>query len=118
MSKYFAGIQPLKPGYSEILVKPDFGNLKMLKSKVNTIKGTIEMQAEKDDGKLNIKVNLPEKTLLAIEKVSDNCEVIINHRTIYKKGKFKKNKLCKFEKEDDKYIYVYLEKGKYTVVAK
>lgn len=118
MSKYFAGIQPLKPGYSEILIKPNFGNLNKLNSKVNTVKGKIEMQAEKIDGKLNLKIDVPEKTLVAIEKLSDDCEIVINHKTVYKNGDFKKNKISKFEKKDDKYVYVYLEKGKYNIVSK
>ncbi len=118
MSKYFAGIQPLKPGYSEILIKPNFGKLNKLKSKVNTVKGIIEMEAEKTDGKLNLKIDVPEKTLIAIEKISNNCDIVINRRTVYKNGSFKRNKLSKFEKEDDKYIYLYLEKGKYTITSK
>lgn len=118
MSKYFAGIQPLKSGYSEILIKPDFGILSKLKSKVNTVKGTIQMQAEKVDGNLNLKIDVPEKTLVAIEKVSNDCEIVINHKTVYKNGDFKKNKIAKFEKKDDKYIYVYLEKGKYNIVSR
>lgn len=118
MSKYFAGIQPLKPGYSEILIKPNFGNLNKLNSKVNTVKGKIEMQAEKIDGKLNLKIDVPEKTLVAIEKLSNDCEIVINHKTVYKNGDFKKNKISKFEKKDDKYVYVYLEKGKYNIVSK
>lgn len=118
MSKYFAGIRPLEPGYSEILIKPDFGNLRMLNSKVNTVKGIIEMQAEKNDGILNLKLNIPEKTLVAIEKVSNDCEITINHKTVYKNGEFKKNKTSEFEKKDDKYIYVYLEKGKYNIVSR
>ncbi len=117
MSKYFAGIQALKPGYSEILIKPDFGTLNKLKAKVNTVKGTIEMEAEKADTNLMLKIDVPEKTLVAIEKISKDCNIVINHRTIYKNGDFKKNNLSKFEKEDDKYVYVYLEKGKYTIVS-
>lgn len=118
MSKYFAGIKPLEPGYSEILIKPDFGNLSKLNSKVNTVKGTIEMQAEKIEGNLNLKIDVPEKTLVAIEKLSDNCEIVINHKTVYKNGDFKKNRISKFEKKDDKYVYVYLEKGKYNIVSR
>lgn len=118
MSKYFAGIQPLKPGYSEILIKPDLGKLNKLKSKVNTVKGTIEMQAEKSDDSLILKIDVPEKTLVAIEKMSDECDIVINHKTVYKEGDFKKNKISKFDKEDEKYIYVYLEKGKYTISSK
>lgn len=118
MSKYFAGIKPLEPGYSEILIKPDFGILNKLNAKVNTVKGTIEMDAEKKDGILNLKLNIPEKTLVAIEKVSNDCEITINHKTVYKNGEFKKNKISEFEKKDDKYIYIYLEKGKYNIVSR
>lgn len=118
MSKYFAGIKPLEPGYSEILIKPDFGILNKLNAKVNTVKGAIEMEAEKKDGILNLKLNIPEKTLVAIEKVSNDCEITINHKTVYKNGEFKKNKTSEFEKKDDKYIYVYLEKGKYNIVSR
>lgn len=119
MSKYFAGVQPLKPGYSEILIKPDFGNLNKLSANVNTVKGTINIKAEKEeDNSLTLEINVPEKTLVAIEKLSNEYDILINNKEIYTKGKFNDNKLATFEKEDEKYVYLFLDKGKYTIVSK
>lgn len=118
MSKYFAGVQPLKPGYSEILIKPNFGNLNKLSANVNTVKGTINIKAEKTENNLTLEINVPEKTLVAIEKMSNEYDILINNKDIYIKGKFNDNKLVTFEKEDEKYVYLFLDKGKYTIMSK
>lgn len=117
MSKYFAGIRPLKAGYSEILIKPEFGKLNTLNARVNTIQGTVEMEAEKKD-KLKLQIDVPSKVLVAIEKMSNDIEIKINNVKIYEKGIYKTNKLSTLEKEDDRYVYVFLEKGKYFIESK
>lgn len=117
MSKYFAGIKPLKPGYEEIQIKPDFGTLKKINSKVNTVKGEIVLKAEKNKKEIILEVNVPEKTLVAVEKLKDDYNISINNKEIYKAGEFKDNKLAVFEKEDNKYIYLFLEKGNYKVIS-
>lgn len=118
MSKYFAGIKPLESGYSKILIKPNFGNLNKLNANVNTVKGVINLKAEKKQNNLTLKIDVPEKTLVAVEKMSNESNIFINNKEIYIDGKFNENKLASFEKEDGKYIYLFLDKGKYNIESR
>ena len=118
MSKYFAGIQPLEKGYDKILIKPQFGELSKIFSNTTTVKGDISLEAEKLEEALKLKVKIPSKACIAVEKMSEDVEILINDKKIYKKGKMKNNKYAGYSKEDDKYIYLEFEKGEYEIVSK
>ena len=117
MSKYFAGIEPLKPGYDEISIKPQFGELTEVSAKATTLKGDIELEAEKNENSTKIKINIPTKTRVAIPKVDSDFEIKMNNKTIYKDGKNKKNKKLEFDTQDDEYVYFYVkDAGEYEFV--
>ena len=118
MSKYFAGIEPLEKGYDVISVKPNFGNLSKITSAVTTIKGNIQLQAEKLENELILKVDLPTKTKIAIEKMSNNPEILWGNEVFYQNGKTEKNKKISYDSEDEKYIYFYVENGAYEFCSK
>jgi len=107
MSKYFAGISPLKPGYKETSIKPTLKTLNKISAKVTTIKGDISIEIEKNKNSMNMKIDTVSKTLVAIPKVFENQSIEIN-------GK----KLKKIEKEDEDYIYTYVSKGKFDIICK
>lgn len=46
LGKYYLGIQPLKPGYSEYLVKPNLGGLKWMEGSVPTPDGNIKLKMD------------------------------------------------------------------------
>ena len=118
MSKYFAGIEPLEKGYDVISIKPQFGDLTKISSKVTTVKGDIELDAEKSDNMLSMKINVPSRTKVAVERVSSNPEIVINGKTVYKKGKKKRNKIAEYSTQDKNYIYFYVNSGEYNVKCK
>ncbi len=118
MSKYFAGITPLKPGFSEILIKPNFASLNKISASIQTLQGTISLNATKSENEINLEISTPSKTLVAIEKVSDKFNININNTKIFIDGSQTNSKIAKFEKEDSKYIYLYLESGKYKIISK
>ena len=117
MSKYFAGIEPLKSGYEEISIKPQFGNLTQIFANTDTIKGEITLYAEKFAESIYMNVDVPEKTRIAIPKFEENLKIIVNGKTVYKKGKPKKNKIAEYYSEDEKYFYFYVEAGEYEIQA-
>ena len=90
MSKYFAGIEPLEKGYETISIEPQFGNLKKIEAAVSTIKGNIKLQAEKSENEVFLHMTVPAKTRVAIPKLKDDSKIIVNEKTVYKKGKPKK----------------------------
>ena len=118
MSKYFAGIEPLEKGYDIISIKPQFGELNKIYSKVTTVKGDIELNCEKSNNKLSMKIKVPSKTKIAIERINENPEIVINGKTVYKKGKKKRNKIAEYNTQDEKYIYFYLNSGEYEIECK
>lgn len=118
MSKYFAGIEPLEKGYDVISIKPQFGKLTNISSNVTTIKGDVNLEAEKVEDELRLKVNVPAKTKIAIEKMSDSSQITVNENVIYEDGKNKKQKGIEYDSEDEKYVYFYVENGEYEFVSK
>lgn len=118
MQKYFAGITPSNPGFTEINVKPQFGKLNSITSKVNTVSGTIELNATKTSKETKMEITTPVRTRVAIEKTSDNPIVYINGWCVYKNGENKFNLQGDYETEDENYIYYFVNKGDYTIKVK
>ena len=118
MSKYFAGIMPNKPGYEEILIKPMLGSLNEIEAKIDSVKGEISVNIKKEENSITLNINVPEKTVVAVEKMIDNPYITVNDKVLYKNGK-KKNKFnIKVNKEDNNYIYINLPKGNYKIISK
>lgn len=118
MSKYFAGIEPLEKGYDVISIKPQFGNLTSLSANVTTIKGDIKLEAEKTEECIKMKIEVPSKTRVAIPQISENCEININGKKVYKDGKEKNGKNIKYDSKDEDYIYFYVDSGTYEIECK
>lgn len=105
MSKYFAGIMPYKPGYEEILIKPEFGNLTSIKANVSTIKGNVEVVLNKKDTHISYEINVPEKTIIYVDKMEEDT-VSIDGVEVESKNY-----------EGDK-VVLTLDKGKYNIISK
>ncbi len=115
MSKYFAGIQPLSAGYENASIKPDFGNLNKIECAVNTLHGKINLSAEKSENELTLDIETPVKTLVAVEKMADKYNIKINNKKIFEDANFTNSKNVEFKEEDEKYIYLFLNRGKYKI---
>ena len=55
-----AGIQPAKPGFSEVRIEPHLGSLKTLKASVPTPRGMVSVKYERKGDELTADVTLPE----------------------------------------------------------
>lgn len=118
MSQYFAGIEPLEKGYDTISIQPQFGSLNKLVSTVATVKGPITLHAKKTENTLYMKVNLPAKARVAIEKIKENCEIIVNGQYVYQNEQPQNTDQIKYDTEDEKYIYFYVQSGQYEFEEK
>jgi len=118
MSKYFAGIEPLEEGYDVISIKPQFGKLNKISANTTTVKGDIKLDAEKSEEGIKLKIEVPSKTKVAVPKISENSEIIINEKLAYKDNKAKRNKIAEYNSEDENYIYFYVESGNYEIEVK
>ncbi len=115
LSQYFAGIEPLEAGYNVISIKPQFGKLSKIKSQVTTIKGDIKLEAQRKENAISIKMEVPAKTRIAVPKISEKSNIMLNGKVIFKSGKPKKRKNVKYDSEDEQYIYFYVESGNYEI---
>lgn len=102
MSKYFAGIEPLKPGYEEISISPNFGNLSKISSSVETIKGKITLEATKSNDKIELTVNVPAKAFIKIPK--------LKNETLKVDGKITND-----YGKDENWIGFYVEAGEHKI---
>lgn len=62
MSKYIAGIRPLDTAYRRTAIRPHMGSLRYIKCTVPTVRGNIELDIRKNNGRLEMKLNVPENT--------------------------------------------------------
>lgn len=118
MSKYYAGIQPLTAGYETILVKPNLDSLNNISSRVSTIKGNINFKIEKTEKNIFMELETPSETLIGIPKDFENQIIQINGTTVFEDGKSKTNNICKYNNEDNEYIYFTIPKGTYVIDCK
>lgn len=117
LSKYIAGIMPEKPGFREALIKPNFGDLKEIHAKVNTISGTITVDGKKNDN-VYLSINTPVKATVAIEKLSLDPEIFVNGSKLDDPLSESLGDNIKFVKQDEKYIYYEVEPGEYIFTSR
>ncbi len=89
-----------------------------ISSDVTTIKGDVHFEAEKSENALKLKVNVPAKAKIAIEKMSNNPQISVDENVIYEDGENKKQKGIEYDSEDEKYLYFYIENGEYEFTSK
>ena len=89
MSKYFAGIRPIKAGYEEFMIQPQLPALDRCDCVVPSVKGMIRMAASKTDGAFLLDASVPKDTTAFIYlPYADGQSVKLNDRVIFQKGSF------------------------------
>ena len=81
MSKYFAGIRPLAPGYAKIEIRPQYDLLENISCIVPAVNGDIRLSVTREDGKVNVSVDCNEKSEVTLY-VPENASVTVNGKTI------------------------------------
>ncbi len=61
MSRYFAGVSPLTPGYETYMVKPELAGLNEIKAEIPTKNGTVKVMARKSGATVKYNVELAKK---------------------------------------------------------
>ncbi len=84
MSKYFAGVRPTEPGYSEYIIKPEINGLGEVKCVVPSVKGYIGVTETETDGGFTLEASLPAGSrALVYLPYSAGQSVILNGGVIY-----------------------------------
>ena len=87
MSKYLAGVRPLKAGYSEYLISPQLSEEENLSCRVPSVRGYISVAAKKSEGLFALDATVPEGAKAVISlPYSKGKTVKLNGMPVYKNG--------------------------------
>lgn len=121
LSKYVAGVKPVKVAWSEYEIKPTLLHFKRLKKTIPTVKGTIDLSIEANDADYRLTLNSPEETtaIVGIPKSGKEVAVVkVGGRVIWKNGKPQKAlDGLDYVSEDDVYLNFKLSDGEWNLIA-
>ncbi len=104
MSKYFAGIRPIKAGYDAFVIKPQMTVSDQLHCVVPTVKGYIRLSASKTDGALTLDAAVPGNTTAYIYLPYENGQTVTcRNRVVYQEGHASDADGISFVSADDRY---------------
>ncbi len=102
MSKYFAGVRPVKAGYSEFMIKPQISSPDTVKCIVPSVKGYIKVTESKTDRGFILDAEIPNDTTAFIYiPFSAGQTVKLNGSAIYGDGDFNGTDNIEFVKEEN-----------------
>ncbi len=87
MSKHFAGITPLEPGYKKVKIEPQYTLSDSINCTVPSVKGLITLNYEKADRNYIIDLTLPQG-VNAVLYVPTGAAVNINSKPYYQSGEY------------------------------
>ena len=113
MSKYYAGIEPTKAGWTEFTVKPQTDVCETLSCTVPTVTGYIRVQMNKTDGGFVLETGLPADTtaLIAIP-YAEGQTVTCGGEAIYVNGRFVADGPLTLQNVGDGYLTVAVRNEK------
>ncbi len=89
MSKYFAGVRPVKAGYEEFIIKPQLAEPDTVSCVVPSVKGIIRVTAAKTDGAFMLDAAVPKDTKAHVSlPYAEGQTVTLNGRVIVQKNRF------------------------------
>ena len=89
LSKYFAGIRPLKAGYSEFTIRPQMTEPDTIKCTVPSVKGLISVTETKNDSAFVLDAKVPEGTTVFIcVPYEEGQTVKLNDSIVYQDGRY------------------------------
>ena len=107
MSKYFAGIRPLKAGYTEFIIKPQMFANETVKCVVPSVKGFICVTETSDGGTFILDADIPKDTTAVLYiPYADGQTVKLNGRVIYQNGSFTETGNVTFVEKNDGFVVV------------
>ena len=102
MSKFFAGVRPVKAGYSEFIIKPQLSERDTFSCVVPSVKGYIRVNESKSDGAFVLDADVPKgTTALIFVPCSDGQTVKFNDSIIFRNGRFAETEGIDFVEEND-----------------
>ena len=105
MSKYFAGVRPVKAGYTEFVIKPELTQAGSVRCVVPSVKGYIRVTETKTDHSFTLDASVPEETKAFIYlPYADGQTVKLNDVVLYRNNAFAKTDGIECLETDNGYI--------------
>ena len=105
MSKYLAGIRPMKAGYAEYMIKPKLSEPDTVRCVVPSVKGYISVTETKTDHSFALDAALPKGATAYISlPYSDGQAVEMNGRVIYRNNRFAETEGVEYVETDGGYV--------------
>ncbi len=102
MSKYFAGVRPIQPGYEEFIIKPQISGNDTVNCVVPSVKGYIKVTETKADSIFTLDASIPRETKAVIYiPYTEGQTVKLNASTVLKNGDYSENELAEFIEATD-----------------
>ena len=102
MSKYFAGVRPVRAGYSEFIIKPQLTGSETVSCVVPSVRGLIRVSESKKDGAFTLEADVPkDTTALICIPYTDGQTVTLDNTVIYQNGRFTETDDVAFVEADD-----------------
>ncbi|MCD8166474.1 MAG: hypothetical protein LUE93_10355 [Bacteroides sp.] len=119
LSQYVCGVSPLKPGYELVAVLPQPGDLEKASAVVPSVKGRIETSFVNEKDLFTLQITLPPDTKGVIGVPGKRVkEITVNGHTVWKKGKFVENPVCRLSEErGETHVKFEVSSGNYQVMA-
>lgn len=121
LSKYIAGVEPTKAGWSEYQILPNLEHFKQLKKVIPTVKGNITIDLEVKDNTYQLELESPENStpIVGIPKTGKTIkEVVVNGKVVWKKGKKKKRiKGFVLDSENEDFLLFKAQSGFWKIIA-
>ncbi len=88
MSKYFAGIRPLEPGWNRCEIRPQTDVCAQITCTVPTVRGYIRLNTEKTEGALRLDAQVPQGTTAVLYiPYTDGQTLRCNGSVVYENGR-------------------------------
>ncbi|RED47802.1 alpha-L-rhamnosidase-related protein [Seonamhaeicola aphaedonensis] len=121
LSKYVAGVKPIKVAWSEFQIMPTMVHFKKIEKTIPTVKGNVVIGINESDSSYQLNLESPNNTDAIIGIPTSEKQVAsveINGKIVWKKGKAKKRIAgVSYVGEDDQFLKFKLSSGEWSVNA-
>lgn len=116
LSQYLCGIAPLTPGYEQIAIIPQPGDIKQAMAEVCSVKGSIKSSFVQNAKSLNITIQTPLEIQTVVGVPAKKVkEIKVNGCLVWKRGKYVTNKIAvAYWDESNTHIKFMVKGGSYV----
>lgn len=121
LSGYAAGVRPTKPGFEQFTVAPQMSSVHHIEAGVPTLKGTIEVVADKAEDQFDLSVNVPagSTALIGVPRLENGATMAVcQNKPVWNNG-FVTDAVdgLVFSHTDENFIYFEAQPGDWSLSA-